>query len=112
MYALPAQVRRFVETVVLAIARALDLGDDLDYRALGRRPAPREIQASPLVGSQLAEAQHANRDPNGERPEAGRTRHLEPRPRRPAHLFRENAAVEGRQPEAPGPPACQEDGSR
>lgn len=112
MYALPPQVCRFVETVVLGTSRALDLDDDLDDRALGRRPAPWEIQASPLVGSQLAEAQHADRDSRGERAEAGRTRHLEPRGRHPAHLLRENAAVEGGEPQAPGPPACQEDGRR
>src|SRR6266508_5066212 len=109
MYALPAQIGRFVESVVFATARALDLGDDLDYRALRRRPPPREIQASPLVGSQLAEPQHADGDSYGERAEAGRTCHLDPRPRHPAHLFRENAAIEGRQPQAPSPPACQDD---
>jgi hypothetical protein len=79
---------------------------------LGRRPAPGEIQASPLVESQLAKAQHADRDSHGERAEAGRTRHLEPRPRHAAHLFHENAAVQRSQTQAPGPPGCQEDRRR
>jgi hypothetical protein len=72
----------------------------------------REIQASPLVGRQLAETQHADRDSYGERAETGRTRHLEPRPRHAAHLFHENAAVQRGQTQAPGPPACQEDRRR
>jgi hypothetical protein len=92
--------------------RALDPGDDLDDRSLGRRSAARKIQASPLVGSQVAEAQHADRDARCERAEPSRARHFDPRRCHPADLVRENAPVECGQPHASGPPARQEDGGR
>ena len=108
MYALPAQVFRLVKAVRPAPARALDADHSFDDCALRRRPAERQIEAGRLTRLDIAEAQHPDRNADGEHSSAGRPGYLEPGELHSADLVGKDAPIERVQADASVPPASEE----
>ena len=105
MYALPAQVCRFVEAVRLAAPRTLDAYERFDDRTLRRSAPSGEIQPGTFACDQTAKPNDAYGNTHGERAAASRARNLEPRGKDAPNLGQERTVVERPQPEASPPQA-------
>jgi hypothetical protein len=113
--ALASEIRGLVEaTGLLRGSRQLDRGDDLQDRALRRRPAERELQTSGLVDGASVEALDPNRNPKRETAGARRAGHLDPCEAGIALPRRKRARIQGdeprRSPPRPGEPEGNHEG--
>jgi hypothetical protein len=106
VHPLPAQVFSLVEAAgVVGATRARDRCDDLEQRALRRRPLGGQVEASPLSEVDVPEAKDAHRNSRCELAPPRRARHLQACERGAAHLGGERAPVELCQPDSAPPPA-------